>query len=203
MKLRRTFIFVLIVALGFTACKEVVKEKELKVYGAYLTTVKKNSEVELKLSSFKHFEKLITRIDDLVCNDSIPQISIQKNDIHKVINLRNICFNNYACVLIKQRNVIEIHNDTIFKQNKPYPLNDLISSIQRDYLNNGKLADHCSDPEKFLIQISYDDTFDNLEEVLYLITEAYDSIQPEVSLKIWLVNRVEEIIPPPPPAPES
>jgi len=197
MRLKVIFIFV----LGFIACKEVQKENELKTYGAYLMTVEKNSEVVLNLSSFKHFENLITHIDYLVCNNSVPQISIQKNNIHKVINLGNICFENYGCVLIKQRNVIEIHNDTIFKQDKPYPLNNLKSIMQRDYLNNGKLDAYCSDPEKFLIQISYDDTFDNLEEVLHVITEAYDNIQPEVSLKIWLVNHVLELIPPPP-APE-
>ncbi|QHI36309.1 hypothetical protein IMCC3317_16710 [Kordia antarctica] len=173
----------------FVACGRDQKQKVVKKYGNYQTG-KENREVLLTLSSFKQYEMLLNRIDNLTYSDSIPQISIKKENIQKVINLHNSSPESLERILHKQKNIIKIHNDSVYKFSVPYTLDSLKNIMQRNYLNKGKLDRYCSNPEKLLIQISYNDTFDNLEEVLHLVTESYDSIQPKVSLKICLIHYI-------------
>lgn len=191
MKLNQVIRFIVIITLlFFVSCDKGEKQKVVKKYGNYQIE-KQDREVPLILSSFKQYEILMNRVDNLTYSDSIPQILIKKGNVQKVINLHNSSPESVEKILYKQKNIIKIHNDSVYKFSVKYTLDSLKSIMQRNYFNREKLARYCNDPEKLLIQISYDDTFDNLEEVLHLITESYDSIQPKVSLKICLVHYID------------
>lgn len=188
-----------IVLLGiicFMGCKNVKDETMiLKEYGYYEKSLR-GKEVELDFDSFKNFKSLVTRLNDLACSDSVSQINIKNGNIKKVITLSNICYMKYGCVLIKQRNVIEIHNERVFKYGNMYPLDSLKNLMKREYFNKNMSSSYCENPDKFLIRISYDDDFDSLRKLLNMITDYYDDISPGVSLKLWLENPIL-VMPPP------
>lgn len=55
-------------------------------------------------------------------------------------------------------------------------------------------------PEKLLIQISYDKKeFKNFEQTLKKLTETYEEIAKKTNINIWLIEKLE--IPKPPPIP--
>ena len=115
--------------------------------------------------------------------------------------MRNPCWEGLACILIKQKNVIEIHNDTINKANENfYPLDSLPQILKRDLENNGKNPKLSDNPEKLLIYISYDKNgIEKLPNTLNKLTASFEQVTNRKDLKIWLNEKID--IPPPPPPP--
>jgi hypothetical protein len=119
----------------------------------------------------------------------------------KTIYFRNPCWEDFGCILIRQKNVIEIHNDTINKSDeKFYSLDSLESVIKRDFENNGKNPKLSDNPEKLLFYVSYN----NLEskkllKTLNKLTEVYERVTNRTDIKIWLNEKIYFIPPPPPP----
>ncbi len=154
--------------------------------------------VELRLDQFKDYDELIYRTEDVVCNDSLPKITLKNENKIKRIYFRNPCWEGLGCLLIKQKNVIEIHNDTIHKSYKRYfTLDSLYSVLKRDIENNGKKPSLCEHPEKLLIYISYDkDGTKKLINTLHRLINAYEKVTRRTDLKIWLHKKIK--VPPPP-----
>ncbi|WP_162200410.1 hypothetical protein [Kordia jejudonensis] len=162
--------------------------------------------VTLQLDQFEDFEALIERTEAIACNDSLPKITLKHQNEITNVYLRNPCWKKYACILIKQKNSIEIHNDTIHKLDEHfYPLDSLTNVLRRDLENNGKIPHLCDSPEKLLIYVSYDENgIEKLPNILHLLTKAYKDISGKTDLKIWLHNRISiSEMPPPPPEPEE
>jgi hypothetical protein len=159
--------------------------------------------VELKLNQFKNWNKLINQTEIISCNDSLPKITLRTDNEIKTIYLQNPCWKNFGCILIKQRNIIQIHNDTINKYDDFYPLDSLESVLKRDVENNGKNFDLSDSPEKLLIDISYDKNgIENLPKFLLKLTQTYEKITNNTDINIWLSKRFGDFpIPPPPPGP--
>jgi len=112
--------------------------------------------VELNLSEFNDWKKILERTEQIVCNDSLPKVTLKNDSVIKRVYLRNPCWEGLACILVKQKNVIEIHNDTINKADENfYPLDSLPHILKRDLENNGKKPRLSDNPEKLLICISY------------------------------------------------
>jgi hypothetical protein len=156
--------------------------------------------IELKLTEFQNWKELLERTEQIVCNDSLPKITIENDSLIKRIYLRNPCWEGLACILIKQKNTIEIHNDTINKADENfYPLDSLPNILRRDIENNGKKPRLSDSPEKLLIYISYDNGgIENLPKTLDKLTQAYERITNKTDINIWL-NEKFDIPPPPPP----
>ena len=119
MKTRIKISFLITLILTLVSCqnserKETKKSLVLVDYGKW-NSQNDSLGVELKLSRFKDFRELLIRTEDIVCNDSIPKLTIINKRKIKTIYFHNPCWDDYGCILIKQKNVIEIHNDTIFK----------------------------------------------------------------------------------------
>ncbi len=187
-----TFIFALII----TSCQKKIATKD---FG------KQNRNdrlyVDLDIKKFKSFTKLIERTEEIVCNDSFPKITITKNNIKKFIYLHNPCWRKFACIHIRQRNVIEINNDSVIKQNKRYDIKSLESVLKRDYFNNGINPELSDNPNKLLIKVSIDSIkMNELSKTLDLLTDTYESISNKKDIKIWLEQYYTLIPPPPPPA---
>src|SRR5690606_36207640 len=145
--------------------------------------------------------ELLNRTEDIVCNDSLPKITIKTDQKIKTIYFHNPCSENYGCILIKQKNVIEIHNDTIFKSwELSYPLDSLENVLLRDIENYGKNPELADNPRKLLIYLSYDSLQpDKLYRTLDVLTDVYSEITDSTNINIWLNERNNFIPPPPPP----
>jgi hypothetical protein len=180
------------------------KEKQLvqKEYGIWKTE-SDSLGVELKLNQFNDWNGLLERTERIACDDSLPKITIKTDKELKTIYFRNPCWENFACILIKQKNVIEIHNDTINKSDENFfPLDSLESVLRRDIENNGENPRLSDNPEKLLIYISYDNKngFEELPNTLNKLTETYNRITNKTDIKIWLNEKIYFIPPPPPPS---
>ena len=171
-----------------------------KEYGIF-ENEKDSIGVELNLTEFKNWKDILERTEQIACNDSIPRITIKNNSIVKKIYLRNPCWKNFDCILIKERNTIQFHNDTISKSDGFfYPLDSLRSVLRKDFYNNGKIPSWSQNPQKLLIFISYDDyRIENFTKTLDKIVSEYEEISDSIVLKIWLNEKIN--IPPPPPPP--
>lgn len=158
--------------------------------------------VELALNRFDNWKDLIKRTEKIACNDSIPKITLKSDNEIKTIYFQNPCWENFASILIKQKNTIEIHNDTINKNYENfYPLDSLESVLKRDIENNGKNPKLSDSPEKLLIYVSYDKNgLENLPKTLDKLTQAYERITNKTDINIWLNEKFD--IPPPPPPPK-
>lgn len=156
--------------------------------------------VELRLNSFKNFRELVSRTNKIVCNDSLPKITLTSEKKLKTIYFQNPCWENYGCILIKQKNTIEIHNDTISKAWETYySIDSLENVLRRDIENYGKNPMLADNPKKLLIYLSYDfKGLERLPKTLDLIIESYSKITNSTDINIWLQEK-HEIPPPPPP----
>lgn len=159
--------------------------------------------VELVYNQFENWKDVLKRTERIACNDSIPKITLKSDNKIKTIYFHNPCWENFACILIKQKNTIEIHNDTINKKyDNFYPLDSLESVLKRDIENNGKNPMLSDNPEKLLIYVSYDKNgFENLPKTLEKLTQAYERITNKTDINIWLNEKFD--IPPPPPPPRE
>lgn len=157
--------------------------------------------VELNIDRFLKWNDLLARTEKIVCNDSLPKITLKTDKELKTIYFQNPCLEDLTCILIRQKNVIEIHNDTINKNNENfYPLDSLESVLRKDIANNGNNPKLSDNPENLLIYISYDNKtgFKNLPSTLNQLTETYNRITNKTDIKIWLNGKISFVPPPPP-----
>ena len=157
--------------------------------------------VELQPNKFKNFRELLNWTGDVSCNDSIAKITINKESTIKTIYFQNPCWEKYACILTKRKNTIRIHNDSIYKAYKVYPLDSLYNIINRDVGNNGKDPMLCENPKKLLFEISYwKKDLNNLYNTLDILTDDFEKITNNRDTRIWFSQRIEDLpaLPPPP-----
>lgn len=195
----------ILILLAFLGCQHLDKKsnKVIKKSFGLLNNENDSTSVELDLNQLNNWEELIKRTTQIVCNDSIPKISVKNDSSIKHIYFRNICWENFGCVLIKEKNTIEIYNDTINKSNeKFYSLDSLPSVLKRDIENNGQNPNWSDNPEKLLIYISYDnDGVKKLPNTLHLLTEAFEKVTGRKDINIILNERLIFLPPPSQPPP--
>ncbi|AWX46182.1 hypothetical protein HME9304_03214 [Flagellimonas maritima] len=196
--------FLILLILTIIGCQNSVQnEKQLarQVFGKWQGE-NDSLGVELNIDQFKKWNDLLERTERIACNDSLPKITLTTENKLKTIYFRNPCWEDFACILIKQKNVIEIHNDTINKNDENFfPLDSLENVLKKDLENNGKNPKLSDNPEKLLIYISYDNKngFKNLPNTLNQLTETYNRITNKTDIKLWLNEKIYFVPPPPPP----
>jgi len=157
----------------------------------------------LKLEHYSNFKELTSTINRIACTDSIPKIEFVSNDTIKRIRLINFCYEGLSCILIRQRNVIEVHNDSIYKIGKVYPIDSLYYLMNMDYNNNRRTYGFADSPKKLIISISYpNNDMKSLKRTLNQITKNYVKIKMNRYLNVEFRERIELDsiqIPPPPP----
>ena len=148
--------------------------------------------VELDVNNFENWLELINRTEKIVCNDSIPKITSTTDSEIKTIYFRNTCLKEDSIRIIKTKNVIEIYNNKISKNNESgIPLDSLENVLRKDIENNGKNLELSESSEKLTICIQYDDKndFKNLPNILKQLTETYYRITNKTDLKILLIDK--------------
>ena len=194
--------FLILLILAIIGCQNSDKTEEQlvqKEFGKWKTENDSHG-VELDINRFNKWDDLIEWTEKIVCNDSSPKITLTTDKEIKTIYFRNPCWEDFACILIKQKNVIEIHNGTVNKNDENFfPLDSLESVLKRDIENNGKNPKLSDNPEKLLFYISYDNEngFLELPKTLIKLTEAYERITNKTDIKIWLNEKIY-LLPPPP-----
>lgn len=166
-----------------------------------MTTENGNLGVELQTNQFNNWIDLVNRAGMIVCNDSLPKITLATDNEIKTIYFRNPCWEEDSDKIIKQKNVIEIHNDTILKNKKTtFPIDSLKVVLRKDIRNNGKNPMLSENLEKLKIFISYDKTngFNELSRILNQLTETYYGITNKTDIKIWLIDKEYFNLPPKP-----
>ena len=196
-----SLILLILTILGCQNTERKSIEKSENNFGIY----QKESDriaVELKLTEFKNWKELLERTEKIACNDSLPKITFDNDSIIKRVYLRNPCWEGIGCILIKQKNTIQIHNDTISKSDRFfYPLDSLASVLKKDFENNGKIPSWSVNPEKLMVFISYDNNkMERFPKTLERVVNEYEKLTDTIVLKIWL-NEKFDIPPPPPPPP--
>ena len=193
--------FLILMILTIIGCQNSEKKDTLLVQKKYgIWNIKNDSlGVELELNRFDNWKDLLKRTERIACNDSLPKITLKTNTEIKTIYFQNPCWENFDCILIKQKNTIEIHNDTINKNYEHfYPLDSLENVLRRDIENNGKNPMLSDRPDKLLIYISYDKNgLQKLPQTLDKLTQVYERITKKTDKNIWLNEKFD--IPPPPP----
>ena len=157
--------------------------------------------VELYTKKFNNWNALVERASKIVCNDSIPKITLKTDDEIRTIYFHNPCWEKDSYQIIKSKNVFEIHNDTIFKNKENFfPLDSLEKILKKDLENNGINPMFSENSKKLIVSISYDknNEFERLLNHLDKLTDKYYGITNKTDIKIWLTNR--EYLKPPPPA---
>ncbi|MFD2543759.1 hypothetical protein ACFSSB_15640 [Lacinutrix gracilariae] len=196
--------FLILLILTIIGCQNSEKKEKQLVRIDFGKWDNKNDSlgVELIYNRFKNWKDLLKRTERIACNDSIPKITLKSENRIKTIYFHNPCWENFACILIKQKNTIEIHNDTINKNYENfYPLDSLEIVLKRDIENNGENPKLSDNLEKLLIYVSYDKNgFENLPKTLDKLTQAYERITNKTDINIWLNEKFD--IPPPPPLKE-
>ena len=184
-------------------CDNTVKKERQLVETEYgkKYTENKSISVELALEDFEDWRSLLRRTHRIACNDSLPKITLKTDAEIKTVYLHNPCWEGIGCLLIKEKNTIKIHNDSIGKFYEDlYPLDSLFPILKRDLENNGKDQSLSDSPDQLLIYVSYDKNgFENLPETLDKLTGAYKLISNNTDINIWLDQKVDIVPPPPPP----
>jgi hypothetical protein len=101
--------FLILMFLTLLNCQNAEKKSIQIVEKDFCLLGKENDSiaVELNLSEFNDWKKILERTEQIVCNDSLPKVTLKNDSVIKRVYLRNPCWEGLACILVKQKNVIE------------------------------------------------------------------------------------------------
>ncbi len=176
-----------------------VEEPEVIRYGR-LNENNHHKAARIDLNEFDSYLDLLFRIHEMACNDSIPTIVLNDKGMIIELGLSNPCWEGVACMLIKSRNILKIHDETIRHGSDIYQLSSLKEELSKHYCNNANEQSpiYSETPHDLIIKIFYEDIpFIRIDDLLLRLVKEYDSQNVNVPLKIWL----ERYLPPPPPPP--
>jgi hypothetical protein len=190
--MRITIIPILTVYLITFSCSQ-NKISKVEFYGQ-IDESNSNEIVKVEPSQFQSFDNLVERVEQVICNDSIPAISIKENGVEKIVRIANPCWEGVACILIKRRNILKIEDEKI-KMEFPVSLDSLETYISNHYNNNGKSYRFSESANRAIISISFrEKDMENLRSILSKIIKFHTSL----NLNLPLVVHLDVIIPPPP-----
>jgi len=172
--------------------KKMLNQKEF----GKLKTGNDSLEVEININQFSNWIVLADRTEEIVCNDSLPIIRLTTDKELKTIYFHNVCWDGSSFQGIKQKNVVEIQNELIKKNERIFPMDSLKSVLRRNIENYGKNPQLAENPNKLAILISYDNEFQNLPNILNQITKTYEKITNKTDINIRLINKENFKIPP-------
>jgi hypothetical protein len=178
------------------------KGKKIKTYGLYFPEQDSIS-VNLNLDEYKTFEELLERFKQISCSDRIPKITIENDSIIRKIYFASFC-DKYTTPIIKNKNVIEIYDDKIYRgyESKLLPLDSANNYIEKNLKNFGKIDFLSESPDKLFFIIRYESKskLNKLEGSLLKLTKVFDKVGGNNRLNV-LIMQIESPTPPPPPPP--
>lgn len=194
-------IFALVALLG---CKSTEPKKKILVkknFGAQYPSDHLRG-VDIHPEHYATWSDVMGRVLTVTCHDSIPKVTFETDKEKKVVYFGNYWPEAYLCVLVKKKNILFMHNDSISKSGeKFYALDSLAPFLKRDLENNGKDPLWSDHPNKLAIYLSYDDhNFENFESTLDTLTKTFEKLTDQTNINI-LLDVKKDLSPPPPPPP--
>lgn len=186
-------ILLFIMPILYLSCKnnESIKQSNSKFYGCNLEN---DSIVLLRISDFMNFQELYGEVEQISCSGGVAGVELENEGVHSILTFSNPCWENYACILIRRRNVFEILDDAINFE-KAYPIDSLNSLLKKHYENPENLPYYSEHPNKVIVSIKYEtNKLDKLSSLLDTLIRAYDRVEYSHCLNVWLNGK-----PPPPP----
>jgi|SRR5690554_660505 len=171
--------------------KKLVPTKDTVLFGNKPDDIKRV--IEINIQDFSSYEQLVDRIEQVVCNDSVPAFKIESDSTYKTIYTINPCWDLYACILIYQRNVMMIINDSIITYfNSIKPIDSLATLLKAQIQNFGKSEYHAERLDKLIFTIEQDSLdAKRLTRILDDLTSIYLNETNRTDIHIRLDKRIE------------
>ena len=195
-----------ILLIVIAGCKN---EKQQDKSTNLVEKVESNNEdntVTLQFTEFDNYPSLLKRVDEIVCNYSVPVVKIKINDTAYIHKVSTPCWDRIGDILIKQKNVLNVHDDSIEKRFtnpwmcKKFELSKLGFVLEKDISNNGISENWSESPAKHILSISVsDDSVNKLQPIFLELSRAYERNFTNSDIRIWLTDYVPYFEPPPPP----
>ncbi|RIV68441.1 hypothetical protein [Flagellimonas aequoris] len=165
--------------------------KELKKYGWFKLNKNDSLNVLLQISDFDNYGKLLYRLKDITCHDSIPIIVLETKK--KIRHIYPIEYCEVPMFDPKTRNTFYIDEDSIYKNERQVQSVNLTSLLKENYENMGTKADFADSPDKvlFIFEISKNKGMNGIQKHLELITKSYDSLETKNDLKILFWRKID------------
>ena len=182
----------LIIILLLTSCKN--QETEIKNYG-YPNNENGNLNVSLELSEFKNYGKLIDKLREISCNDSVPKIVITEQ-----IHIRNIFPIEHCEPMIFAP---DGKHYVTFRKGKPFEwqtITEILPDSLSKKLNEDFAYNRNSEKlESYLIIIESErnEKMIGIEKFITDITQEYDKLETELEFNIAFWEVVPHLPPPP------
>jgi len=186
-----TFIIVLLISAG---CSEKRNNEDLTTYVGKAVEGKENI-TNVSLNYMQSFESLLTTLDSIICQKGHPAILLEDNDSTISLVPYNWCGKTGGSHLIKSRNKLQIHNNTILSNSSEVlSLDSLEQELEKHINNHGDEVNFAESSESLIIIISYQSQgYYPLGDILLRIIKTYTSLTKENTVRVLLKKR----IPPP------
>jgi len=183
-------IFGLFLLLSMVSCG--VSEPELCVYGAWgRASVHKATSI-IPLDEYSDYSALLSRIRETQLGGDVPVIELHDGQEIVHVWLHNI-HPHTGCVLIKERNVLNILDDKIRRE---YDMDKLEWIYEEIYLNKEQLHVYSRNPDEVVVRITYDKKeMTRLKEIILRIVRKFEEMKVSNDFSMM----IEAPIPPPPP----
>lgn len=193
-----------IIAILIAGCTGLTVEDSSVTYKNYGYETQDNSVfVNVDYTGFKTFKSFVNHIETSVCEGQIPKIRVKNKEYVTDVSISNPCFSKYGCILLKNKNIITLHNDLVERRGRFYSLDSLEFIIKRDVENYGRNPLYADHPNKVFFKITYDTAnFEKFPETLKTLVDTYEKITQRADIKIWLATPIP-VPPPPPPLPST
>ncbi len=195
-----------ILLIVITGCKNEKQQDKSNNLVEKLEPNNEDNTVTLQFTEYDNYLSFLKRVDEIVCNDSVPVVKIRINDTEYIHKFSTPCWDRIGDILIKQKNVLIVHDDSIEKRFtnpwmcKKFELSTLGFILEKDMSNNGKNENWSESPAKHILSISVsDDSINKLQPIFLELSRAYERNFINSDIRIWLTDYVPYFEPPPPP----
>lgn len=183
-----TFIMVLLI---FSGCTEKENSEDFNTYFGKPVETKEDI-TNVSLNYMLSFESLLSTLDSILCQNRHPAILLE--DIDSTISLvpYNRCSNTGSSHLIKSRNKLQIHNNSILSNSSEVlSLDSLEQELERHINNKGEKVNFAESSESLIIVISFQDQgYYPLRNTLLRIIKSYTSLTKTKTVRILLRKRI-------------
>jgi hypothetical protein len=165
------------------------KELEVKTY--YSTYLDETKYQEIPLEQFTTYGEFQDKIEDVWCNHNIPIVHYQQAGVLKKLHVFSFCED--VIVEFRERDIIFLEHNEIYKNNIKVSKDSLLYFILKDYQNWGVDENHARSPDKltFFIEHNPSTPIEEFKETLNTLTRALDITGAPEGVRIVLSHRVK------------
>ena len=176
--------YLIFITLLYSACVSKPDHPPPNQYGIF-TFNEGSSHVYNSIDDFEDHEALYACYQETSCAQDIMVLTFEYKAISYELGLIPGC--DIGQYYIRWRNVFEVKENEIYIDFNCYSFIDMDTLLYRQYHNNGKDPDFAEIPDKVVIFLDCNaQTFQNLEERLLSIFQAYDKAKVSVPLLVAL-----------------